>query len=139
MKKVAVIGNGAVGLCTAWFLNQEGFEVTVISESPQRDGKGCSYGNAGLIVPSHFTPMACPGAVVQGLKWMLNSRSPLYIKPRLNAELWRWMWLFARSATANHVQRSASILKDCNEESRELFGLFSDFGPKEFGFKRKDY
>jgi hypothetical protein len=50
-----------------------------------------SYGNAGLIVPSHSIPLAAPGVVVQGLKWMFNPESPFYIKPRFRKEFLSWL------------------------------------------------
>ena len=47
-------------------------------------GSGASHGNMGLIVPSHSVPLAAPGVVTQGLKWMFDPDSPFYIKPRLD-------------------------------------------------------
>lgn len=65
-----------------------GHEVTVIDRGDITDG--CSFGNMGYISPSHFIPLATPGIVSQGLKWMMSSSSPFYIKPRLNIDLMRW-------------------------------------------------
>src|SRR5437763_13758311 len=80
-KHVAIIGAGIVGLFTALYCSERGWRVTIIDkDGEQRDG--CSYGNAGMIVPSHFIPLAAPGAVTQGLKWMLDRASPFYIRPR---------------------------------------------------------
>ena len=80
-RKILIIGAGVVGLCTAYYCARRGFAVTVIERSgAQRDG--CSFGNAGMIVPSHFMPLAAPGMVALGLKWMWNPASPFYIQPR---------------------------------------------------------
>jgi len=68
--KVVVIGGGIIGLCSAYYLQESGYEVTVIDQSNLLDN--CSYGNAGYVCPSHFIPLATPGIVKQGLKWMLN-------------------------------------------------------------------
>lgn len=59
MKEVIIIGGGIVGLCCAWHLHAAGVRVTIVDKSDFTDG--CSYGNAGMIVPSHFTPLASPG------------------------------------------------------------------------------
>jgi len=72
----------------------------------------CSYGNCGYICPSHFIPLAAPGIVQQGLKWMFNSQSPFYVQPRLSRSLIDWGLKFMKSATKEHVERSAAPLRD---------------------------
>ena len=79
MKKIHVIGGGIVGLTTAWYMNQAGAEVTVIDKTDLSDST--SHGNAGMIVPSHFVPLASPGVISKGIKWMFDKRSPFYVKP----------------------------------------------------------
>src|SRR5438105_9607322 len=88
-RRVLIVGGGVIGLCTAYYCARRGFEVTVVERNAaQRDG--CSFGNAGMIVPSHFVPLAAPGMVKLALKWMWNPASPFYIKPRLDADLIGW-------------------------------------------------
>jgi D-amino-acid dehydrogenase len=108
--QVTVIGGGIIGLSSAYYLQQSGWQVTVIDQTDMLNN--CSYGNAGYICPSHFVPLATPGIVVQGLKWMWNSKSPFYVQPRLNWPLIQWGLRFMRSATKEHVQRSAEPLRD---------------------------
>jgi D-amino-acid dehydrogenase len=109
-KNVIVIGGGIIGLSSAYYLQQAGHKVTVLDKSDFMDN--CSYGNCGYVCPSHFIPLATPGIVRQGLKWMLNSQSPFYVQPRLSRSLIDWGLKFVRSATAAHVERSAVPLKD---------------------------
>jgi D-amino-acid dehydrogenase len=119
-KNVLIIGAGAVGLCTAIECARRGNQVTVIERNgAERDG--CSFGNAGMIVPSHFVPLAAPGMVALGLKWMWNPESPFYIQPRLDGELFDWGLKFWRAANAEHVRRSAPLLRDLSFASRALF------------------
>ena len=54
------------------------------------DRNGCSFGNAWLVVPSHFIPLASPRMVALGLKWMWNPESPFYIRPRFDPQLFEW-------------------------------------------------
>jgi D-amino-acid dehydrogenase len=62
MKNVLIIGGGVIGLCSAYYSGKRGHHVTLLDRNPeQRDG--CSFGNAGMIVPSHFVPLAAPGVV----------------------------------------------------------------------------
>lgn len=96
--KVTIVGGGVIGLCSAYYLQKAGHEVTVIDRGDITDG--CSFGNMGYISPSHFIPLATPGIVSQGLKWMMSSTSPFYIKPRLNIDLMRWGMTFWKKSNA---------------------------------------
>ncbi len=123
-KSILIIGAGAIGLSCALHCARRGHRVTVIERhGAQRDG--CSFGNAGMIVPSHFVPLAAPGMVKLGLKWMWNPESPFYIKPRMDGELFDWALKFWRAANAEHVRRSAPLLRDLSFASRALFEEFA--------------
>ncbi len=54
MKNVGIVGGGLVGLCTAYYLNRAGCKVTIFEQGDLQSG--CSWGNAGMIVPSHIIP-----------------------------------------------------------------------------------
>jgi len=117
--KALVIGGGIIGLSSAYYLQQSGWDVTIIDKTDLSDN--CSYGNLGMIVPSHFVPLAAPGMVAKGIKWMFNSRSPFYVKPSLNPDLISWGLKFVKSATQQHVDRSAVPLRDINLLSKTLY------------------
>lgn len=133
--KIHIVGAGIIGLCTAWYLKKAGYEVTVIDKNDISDGT--SFGNSGMIVPSHFMPMATPGVIAQGLKWMLNSKSPFYIKPRLNADLIQWLWHFYRSANAQHVAQAMPVLYALNEKSKALYKAMATENTFDFGLEEK--
>ena len=118
-KKVVVIGGGIIGLCSAYYLSKEGCEVTVIDQSSM--DFGASYVNAGYLTPSHIIPLAAPGAMKQGLKWMFNPSSPLFIKPRLDASFLQWVWAFNKSCSVKNVNNSIKAIKDINLLSVDLF------------------
>ena len=109
-KKVTIIGGGIIGLSTAYFLQKEGCEVTIVDRSNMNSG--ASYSNAGYVCPSHFIPLAVPGVVRSGLRWMLDASSPLYIKPNLNRDFLKWAWAFNKSAN------SRPCSKKCHSPSR---------------------
>lgn len=123
MKKVGIVGGGIIGLCTAYYLAKEGYEVSVYDESSMDDG--CSYGNAGMIVPSHIIPLAQPGMIAQGMKWMFDSQSPFYVKPRLSTDLIKWGLQFYKHANLNHVQKAMPALRDLSLLSKELYQDFA--------------
>lgn len=135
-KKVVIIGAGIVGLSTAYYCAQRGMTVTVIERNAaQRDGT--SFGNAGMIVPSHFIPLAAAGMVALGLKWMWNPASPFYIKPRLDSELIGWGMKFWQAANAEHVRRSAPLLRDLALAGRACFEEFDEQADMDFGLVKK--
>ena len=135
-KHILIIGGGVIGLSTAYYCARRGHRVTLLDRNPeQRDG--CSFGNAGMVVPSHFVPLAAPGAVKTALKWMWNPESPLYIKPRLNWELMSWGWKFMRAANAQHVARSAPLIRDLSFASRDCFEELAALPDNDFGLVKK--
>lgn len=135
-KHIVVIGAGVIGLCAAYYCARRGHRVTVIDRNPEQR-EGCSFGNAGMIVPSHFVPLAAPGMVALGLKWMWNPESPFYIKPRLDRELLSWSWKFWCAANAKHVERSAPLLRDLNFASRALFEQLASLPNNDFGLVKR--
>ena len=135
-ESVVILGQGIIGLCSAWYAVQRGFDVTVIDRQPL-PVQGCSFGNAGMIVPSHFVPLAAPGMVALGLKWMWNPQSPFYIKPRLDGDLIDWALKFWQAATPEHVKRSAPVLRDLNLASRACYEEVAALPGMDFGLVQK--
>jgi D-amino-acid dehydrogenase len=118
-KKVAIIGGGVIGLFSAYYLSKSGHKVVVIDKGDMLDN--CSHGNAGMIVPSHIVPLAQPGMISQGMKWMFNSKSPFYVKPRLNTELLTWGTKFYNAANQKHVDAAMPALRDISLLSKKLY------------------
>lgn len=135
-KNIVIIGGGIVGLSSAYFLQKEGHRVTVIDKS--NITSGASFVNAGYISPSHIIPLASPGRITQGLKWMFNSASPFYMKPRWNVDFIRWSWYFRKSSTKAKVEKAIPIIKDINILSRDLYeGIKASGDLGEFQLERK--
>jgi len=132
---VVVIGAGVVGLCAAHELLARGFRVTVI-EREADSTTGCSYGNGGIVVPSHFVPLAAPGMVAMGLNMMANPKSPFGIHGLFNLEVLSWVVRFMRAGTKTHVERCAPVLRDMNLASRGIYEELID-GIPEVGFEKR--
>ncbi len=134
-KKVIVVGGGIIGLCSAYYLHKAGHQVSVYDKSSM--DSGASYVNAGYLSPSHIIPLAAPGVMKKGLKWMFNRSSPLYIKPRLEADLFRWAWAFNKSCNQPHVEKSIPIIKDIALHSQELYDDIKGHDSFRFHYEKK--
>ncbi len=135
-KNVVVVGGGIVGLSTAYYLQKEGHSVTVLDKGGM--DSGASHVNAGYLTPSHIIPLAAPGKINQGLKYMFDSSSPFYLKPRLDADFLKWAWYFKKSSTVAKVNRAMPLIRDINLLSRELYDgirASGDLGDFQFGDK----
>lgn len=135
MKHCIIIGGGIIGLSCAYFLHKSGHQVTVIDQS-KMDG-GASYVNAGYLAPSHMIPLAAPGVMKQGLKWMLDKKSPLYIKPRLNSELLKWTLAFNKSCNSKHVQRVVPVMREIAVLGRDLYDQIKQEEKFDFQLEKK--
>lgn len=132
---VTIIGAGVIGLNCAYYLQQEGHKVTVIDRGDITNG--CSFGNMGYVSPSHFIPLATPGIVAKGLKWMMSSSSPFYIKPRLNLDLIRWGMTFFKSATAKKIEENAPHMNNLLQLTRHLMNDIKKELPEPFDMTEK--
>ncbi len=135
-KSIFILGGGIIGLCTAYYAARKGHRVTIL-ERGQPGHDCCSLGNAGMIVPSHFVPLAAPGMVAMGLRMMFDSESPFHIRPRFSLTLMEWVWKFARSCNAGHVARSAPLLRDLGLASRRCYEDLAALPGNDFGLVKR--
>ncbi len=133
--KAIIIGGGIIGLCSAYYLQKTGWQVTVIDANDLTDN--CSFGNAGMIVPSHFTPLASPGIITQGIKWMFDSKSPFYIKPSFSWDLLKWVITFIRHSNIRNVEHAAPHLRDLSLFSSVLYQELSQQSGFDFALEQK--
>jgi D-amino-acid dehydrogenase len=105
---VVVIGAGAVGVAVAHALAASGARVSLL----ERDqvGRGCSYGNAGLVVPGHSLPLATPRALRQGLRWLLTGRGPFSVRARPDPALLIWLVGYLRACRSRVMRASIPAL-----------------------------
>ena len=118
---VIIIGGGAIGLSTAYYLNRSGLSVTIVDAIEPNSEIICSWGNSGMIVPSHIVPLAAPGVIKQGLKWLLDAESPFSIELKPSLEMLSWLLKFRKAANSNHVESGAKLLQELGLRSRKLY------------------
>jgi D-amino-acid dehydrogenase len=134
---VLVVGGGPVGACAAQALAADGASVTLIEKEaeicPPVSG---AHANCGLLVPSYVTPLAAPGALGQGLRWMLDSTSPFYIAPRPSGALLRWLWLYRAAATSARARAAATVLRALHTASADLHDELARDGGERWLYRR---
>jgi D-amino-acid dehydrogenase len=112
---VAIVGGGAIGVCCALELARRGAQVTLYERGPAL-ASGCSAVNAGLICPSHSTPIANPAALRNGLRWMWKRDSPFYLRPRPTVLPWLARFVLA----SRHSEAGAAAIRELSAASLEL-------------------
>lgn len=131
---VAIIGGGVIGVASAVELARRGAEVTVLERD--RVGHGCSYGNAGWLTPSQAVPLANPSMLLKSFKWMFDPDSPLYIQPRPDPALVRWLIEFLLASRRSKFERGAAALVELCRVSVDLWEEVAKRSPEAFGFER---
>ncbi len=116
-RRVAVLGAGIVGLTTAWQLQRDGFDVTVIDQ--RRPGQGASLANGAQLSYAYVQPLADPSIWAQLPKLLLSRESPFSLRLRLDPQQWAWGLRFLAACRADVSARSTARLLALAEESRD--------------------
>jgi len=121
---VIVIGAGAIGVCSAWYLRQAGFEVTVL-ERRGAPAQEASFGNAGVIAPGYVTPWAAPGMPRKILHTLFQREAPVVFRPSADPAMWRWIMRWLRECHPERyrinklrMQRVAFYSRTCLHQLR---------------------
>ncbi len=110
--KVAIVGGGVVGLCSAYALRRAGAEVILLERNSL--GRGASEGNTGWISPTISTPLAAPGVLKSGLRSAFDPKGALVIRPGLDTTWLRWLWAFRAASARPRYRRGVKALLDLN-------------------------
>jgi D-amino-acid dehydrogenase len=124
--KIVVIGAGIVGLGCAYELTRDGHDITVLDA--HTIGAGASHGNAAKITMAEATPVPAPGMVLQGLKWMLNADSPLYVRPSLSPPFLRFMMTMARHCNEHDFRHALKVHLEMAASCADVLDEWADDG-----------
>ncbi|MGD8368276.1 MAG: FAD-dependent oxidoreductase, partial [Desulfobacterales bacterium] len=123
-ESVAIIGGGIIGAAAAYHLARCGLAVTVIEKD--RFGQGSSWGNCGIVLPSHVLPLNSLGNLLNGLRWMVKKDAPLHISPRWDPSLWRWLLDFSLRCNRAEIHRSARAISAIMQGAVARFDAWID-------------
>ncbi len=95
--KVIVLGGGVIGVTTAFYLLQDGHEVTLVE---RREGvaRECSHANGGFVAISQAVPWSAPGVPTKTLTTITRPDAPILIHVGQLPRIWRWGLDFLRAS-----------------------------------------
>lgn len=135
--RVAVIGAGMVGLATAWFLQERGVQVTVLDRTGV--AAGASWGNAGWLTPGITTPLPEPAVLRYGLRAALSPSSPVYVPPRADPRLLRFLAGFVRHSTPAKWRTAMHAYIPLNRRAFEGFDVLAAGGVGSMTYEAKSF
>ncbi len=136
---VAIVGGGIIGVSAAYYLAAEGRSVALLEREDICALGGATHSNAGLITPSDVYPLASPGALGKGLRWMLDSSSPFYIAPQARPRLARWLWMFARASARERSEKAIPVQRALLRRSADLWAELAALPGVEFGYEQRGW
>jgi len=134
--RAVVVGGGVIGVSCAYALAREGLDVVLLERD--RIAAGASGGNAGTVSAGH-PPLNRPGRIKQAISQMLDRKSPLYVPPRWDPDLWRWLLMFARHCTEAHVDECMQIMAPLGIDALESFDRLIEEESIDCGYRADGY
>jgi len=131
--KVIVLGAGIIGVSTAWYLLDQGHDVTVVDRQPGA-ALETSFANGAQISVGFCEPWANAEAPLKVLKWLARDDSPLLFRPKLDPWQWRWGLAFLTQCTDGAFERNVQQLVALGRYSHE--SLKALVGQTGIGYER---
>jgi len=125
MSKVAIIGAGIIGTCTAHFLIKSGHDVTLYDHN--EPGTQTSFGNAGLFAAHECITANSPHLWKNLPSMLLSKNGPLVIDWLYVATHLPWAVRFLRNCTSARVEHIAKSLSSFSSHSELAYEeIFDD-------------
>ena len=122
MKRVLVLGAGILGVHTAYFLRQRGYEVAVVDRQPG-PALETSFANGSQISVSQSDPWASPHAPFKILKWLGKEDAPLLFRLRMDVNQWRWGLRFLYECLPSRAEHNTLQAMRLSEYSRRTLQM----------------
>lgn len=126
---VVVVGAGMVGLCTAWFLQEQGASVRVLDAKGV--AAGSSWGNAGWAAPALTLPLTDPAILASGIREVFRRSSPVYVPPTASPRLLKFLVQFAGNSTPSRFRAAMRLYVEVNRRALGAYEILDAAGPDE--------
>ncbi len=121
--RIAVIGGGVVGVCTAYYLAEAGHDVVVI-ERYGNVAQEASFGNLDLMGPAALNPWSMPGTAGRLLRMLFRPESPMAFSSKFEPAMWGWLRrLLAESAAPRFLQNQQRLHRLASYSREMMDGL----------------
>lgn len=87
--QIIVLGAGLIGVCTAYFLQKSGHQVTVIDRQ-QSSGLETSFANGGQVSVCYSEPWSSMSNLNKIVGWLGKEDSPILFRPSFESKQWIW-------------------------------------------------
>ena len=126
---VTVVGGGIVGVCSALFLQREGFAVTLVEAG--EIGKGTSFGNAGNISPGAVVPYLVPGILGEAPKWLFDPEGPLKVRPGYFFKALPWFLAAVKESKIENALKTSRAMRDLHRGTFDAYAELTRGTPAE--------
>ncbi len=133
--KVIILGAGVMGVCTAYLLAKQGFEVTVIDRHTYAAMES-SYANGCQLSYSHCEPWATGGNLIKAIKWLGHKEAPLLFRLRWDWDMYKWLTKFIINAMPANVARNTLNILKLSFYSRYIMHELLDEFDFDFDFQK---
>ncbi|MEX2200762.1 MAG: FAD-binding oxidoreductase [Dongiaceae bacterium] len=117
--RVAVIGAGIIGICTALWLQRDGRQVTLFDANGPAEGT--SYGNAAVLAAGAAEPVAMPGIIWRVPGMLIDPLGPLAIRWRYLPKLMPWLAQFVLASRRWRVEEASKALTALSKETMAAY------------------
>ena len=132
--QICILGAGALGVMTAYFLEQNGHRVTIVERQPQA-AMETSFANGGQLSYSHAEPWATPSVLPKIAKWMFKENSPLVLSAKsLTPEMIAWGLKFLGQCTTERARENTLNILRLALYSRQVMTELRQQTAIEFSF-----
>jgi D-amino-acid dehydrogenase len=125
-RRSVVIGAGIIGLSVAWFLQEQGFDVTIFDR--RGVAAGASAGNMGWITPAMVAPLPEPAVLRYALRSVLERDSPLRIPPTALPRELRFLAAFAAHCTQRQWLAGAASFAGISAQAQDAYDQLGKAG-----------
>jgi D-amino-acid dehydrogenase len=117
--KITILGSGFIGLTTAYFLQKNGHEITIVDRNSE-SGRESSFANGAQLSYCHAEPWASKSSLKNAIKWLGKKEAPLLFRLYPDPDLIKWLFRFVDNARESQFKKNNNTILKLNLYSRHI-------------------